>query len=71
MARVGLSSTISRAPGARIASTFSTAEEAYTGLIERLPVLKLHRILYIAAARDLGERAEHLRRVLGAVLDYV
>jgi hypothetical protein len=32
---------------------------------------KPHRILYIADARDLEERAEHLQQVLGAVLDYV
>jgi hypothetical protein len=63
--------TTNRAPGARPALTFSTVEEAHTGLIERLSVLKPYRILYIADAQDLEERAEHLRRVLGAVLDYV
>jgi hypothetical protein len=71
MARVGLSSTTNRAPGARPASTFSTVEEAHTGLIERLAVLRPYRILYIADVQDLEERAEHLRQVLGAVLDYV
>jgi hypothetical protein len=33
--------------------------------------LRPYRILYIADAQDLGERAEHLQQVLGAVLDYV
>ena len=33
--------------------------------------MKPYRILYIADARDLEERAEHLQQVLGAVLDYV
>ena len=46
-------------------------EEAHTALIERLAVLKPYRILYIADAQDLGERAEHLQQVLRAVLDYV
>jgi hypothetical protein len=68
--RVDLSSTTNRPPGARPASTYSTVEEAHTGLIERLAVLKPSRILYIADAQDLEERAEHLRQVLGAVLDY-
>jgi hypothetical protein len=71
MARADLSSTANRAPGARPAPTLSTIEEAHTGLIERLVVLKPHRILYIADAQDLEERAEHLQQVLGAVLDYV
>ncbi len=71
MARVDRSSTTNRASGARPAPTFSTAEEAHTGLIERLTVLKPYRILYIADAQDLQERAEHLQQVLGAVLDYV
>ena len=53
------------------ASAFSTVEEAHTGLIERLAVMKPYRILYIADAQDLEERAEHLQQVLGAVLDYV
>jgi hypothetical protein len=56
---------------ARPAPTLSTVEEAHTGLIERLAMSKPHRILYIADAQDLEERAEHLQRVLGAVLDYV
>jgi hypothetical protein len=71
MARGDLSSTTNRAPGARPAAMFSTAEEAHTGLIKRLSGSKPHRILYIADARDLAERAEHLQQVLGAVLDYV
>jgi hypothetical protein len=58
------------APGARRSQTFASVEEAYTGLIERLAVSKPHRILYVADARDLEERAEHLQQVLGAVLDY-
>jgi hypothetical protein len=70
MARLDLSSTTDRAPGARPALTFSTVEAAHTGLIERLAVSKPHRILYIADARDLEERAEHLKQVFGAVLDY-
>jgi hypothetical protein len=40
-------------------------------LIERLAVLKPYRILYIADAQGLMERAQHLQQVLGAVLDYV
>jgi hypothetical protein len=71
MGRVDLSSTTNRSPGARPAPTFSTVEEAHTGLIERLAVLKPNRILYIADAQDLEERAGHLQQVLGAVLDYV
>jgi|HubBroStandDraft_2_1064218.scaffolds.fasta_scaffold843929_1 hypothetical protein len=71
MARVDLSFTLNRATGARPASTFSTVEEAHTGLIERLAVLKPSRILYIADAQDLEERAQHLQQILGAVLDYV
>jgi hypothetical protein len=71
MARGDLSSTMSRAPGARPAPTFSTVEEAHSDLVERLSGSKPHRILYIADARDLEERAEHLQQVLGAMLDYV
>src|ERR1700733_14714183 len=71
MARVDLSFTLNRATGARPASTFSTVEEAHTGLIERLAVFKPSRILYIADAQDLEERAQHLQQILGAVLDYV
>jgi hypothetical protein len=52
-------------------STLSSVEEAHAGLIERLAGLKPHRILYIADARDLKERAEHLHQVLAAVLAYV
>jgi hypothetical protein len=58
-----------RASGVRPAPTFSSVEEAHAGLIERLAALKVYRILYIADARDLEERAEHLQQVLGAVLD--
>jgi hypothetical protein len=71
MVRVDLSSTPNRAPDARPAPTFSTVEAAHTGLIERLAASKPHCILYIADARDLEERAEHLQQVFGAVLDYV
>jgi hypothetical protein len=71
LARTDLPSCTNRAPSARPAPTFSTAEEAHTGLIELLAVLKPYRILYIADARDLAERAEHLQQILGAVLDYV
>jgi hypothetical protein len=71
MALADPSFTTNRPPGARHAPRFSTAEEAHTGLIERLAVLKPYRILYIADARDLEERAEHLQQILGAVLDYV
>jgi hypothetical protein len=71
MARAGVYFTTNRALGARSAPTFSTVEEAHTSLIERLAGSKPHRILYIADARDLEERAEHLQQVLGAVLDYV
>jgi hypothetical protein len=66
-----LSSTTNPAPGARLARTFSTVEAAHASLIERLAVLRPCRILYIADAQDLGERAEHLQQVLGAVLNYV
>jgi hypothetical protein len=71
VARVGLSSTTNRSPSARRTPTFSAVEEAHTGLIERLAVLKPYRIRYIADAQDIKERAEHLQQVLGAVLDYV
>jgi hypothetical protein len=71
MARVDLLSTTDRARGARHAPTFSTVEAAHTCLIERLSRSKPHRVLYIADARDLEDRAEHLQQVLGAVLDYV
>ena len=71
MARADLSSTTSRSPSARLARTFSTVEAAHASLIERLAVLSPCRILYIADAQNLGERAEHLQQVLGAVLDYV
>jgi hypothetical protein len=56
---------------ADLSPTFSTVEQARTSLIERLAVSKPYRILYIADAQDLMERAEHLQQVLGAVLDYV
>jgi hypothetical protein len=39
--------------------------------MKRLAGSKPLRILYIADAQDLAERAEHLQQVLGAVLDYV
>lgn len=71
MARADLSSTTNRAPAARPAPTFSTVEKAHADLINRLVVSKPYRILYIADAQDLKERAEHLQRILGAVLDYV
>jgi hypothetical protein len=71
VARADPPSTTNRAPGARPAPTFSTVEEAHTDLIERLVVSKPHRVLYIADARDLEERAEHLQQILGAVLYYV
>jgi hypothetical protein len=58
-------------PGARRTPTCSTVEEAHAGLIERLAVLRPYRILYIADAQDLEDRAEHVQQVLGAVLDYV
>jgi hypothetical protein len=64
MARADLSSTTSRAPCARRAPTFSTVEAAHTRLIERLARSKPVRIVYIADARDLKERAEHLQQVL-------
>jgi hypothetical protein len=67
LGRVDLSLTTNRAPGAR-PPTFSTVEKAHTSRIERLAA---YRILYIADAQDLKERAEHLQQVLGAVLDYV
>jgi hypothetical protein len=67
MARADIPTTKNRVPGARLTPT---VQEAYTGLIERLSGSKPHRILYIADARDLRERAEHLQQVLGAVLDY-
>jgi hypothetical protein len=59
-------STTNRAPGARSAPTFSTIEEAHASLIGQP-----HCILYIADARDLEERAEHLQQVFGAVFDHV
>jgi hypothetical protein len=71
MARVDPSFITNRGPGVLPTPTFSTVEEVHTSLIERLAVLKPSRILYIADARDLEERAEHLQQVLGAVLDYV
>jgi hypothetical protein len=52
-------------------STPSSVEGAHAGLIEHLAALRPHRIVYIADAQDLEERAEHIQRVLGAVLDYV
>jgi hypothetical protein len=66
-----LPSAANRRPAASRASNFSSVEGAHAGLIERLAVLKPYRILYIADAQDLEERAEHLQQVLGAVLDYV
>jgi hypothetical protein len=60
-----------RAPSARPALVFSTVEGAHIGLIEVLAVSTPSRILHIADAQDLEERAEHLQQVLGAVLDYV
>jgi hypothetical protein len=53
-------------PSARPTPTFSRVD-----LIEHLAVSKPHRILYIADAQDIEERAEHLQQVLGAVLNYV
>jgi hypothetical protein len=63
--------TTNRALGAHPTPTFSTVEQAHISLIERLTVLRPYRILYIADAQDLMERAEHLQQVLGAVLDYI
>jgi hypothetical protein len=71
MAQADFSSTTKPPPGARPTPTFSTVEEAHSGLIERLAGSKPHSILCIADARDLEERAEHLQQVLGAVHDYV
>jgi hypothetical protein len=65
------SSTTNRAPGARPAPTFSTVEAAHADLVEHLSGSKPHRVLYIADVQDLGERAERLQQILGAVLDYV
>jgi hypothetical protein len=48
-----------------------TAAKAHTDPIERIAVLSPTRILYIADAQDLRERAEHSQQVPGAVLDYV
>jgi hypothetical protein len=67
MLRVDLSSTRNRAPDARPAPTFSNVKAAHAGLIERLAAP--HRILYIADAQDLEERAKHLQQV--RLLDYV
>ena len=64
-------STTNCALGARSAPTFSTIEEAHASLIGRLSSSKPHRILYVADARDLEQRAEHLQQVLAVVLDYV
>jgi hypothetical protein len=75
--RLGKEKFMSRAdlpsptPDPCLAPTLSAVQAAHTGLIERLLASKPHRILYIADARDLEERAEHLQQVLGAVLDYV
>jgi hypothetical protein len=71
MAGADLSSITNRARGARPAPTFSTVKDAHADLIERLMALKPYRILYIGDAQDVEERAEHLRQILGAVLDYV
>jgi hypothetical protein len=56
--------TANPALGARPSPTFSTIEAAHTDLIERLAVLKPYRILYIADAQDLMERAQRLQQVL-------
>jgi hypothetical protein len=67
MAGVKVPSPTNR-PGARPASPFSRVEEVHAGLIKRLAVLKPYRILYIADAQDLEERAERLQQVLGAAM---
>jgi hypothetical protein len=67
MAGVKVPSPTNR-PGARPASPFSRVEEVHAGLIKRSAVLKPYRILYIADAQDLEERAEHLQQVLGAAM---
>jgi hypothetical protein len=67
MARVDLSSTTDRAPGARPAPTFSTVEAAHTCLIERLSRSKPHlsdshnpiRRGFLAAL-SAGAASEHL-----------
>jgi hypothetical protein len=68
MARADIPTTKNRVPSARLSPT---VQEAHTSLIKRLAASKPYRILYIADAQDLEERAEHLQQVLGAVLDYV
>ena len=63
--------TTNRAPGARPGATFSTVQTAHLDLVTRLAATRPHRILYIADAHDLEERAEHLRAVFAAMADYV
>jgi hypothetical protein len=61
-------STTNRASSARPVPTFSTVEEAYTDLIERVEAVS--HPLPRRRPRPRG-RAEHLQKVLSAVLDYV
>src|ERR1700674_4045550 len=63
--------TTNRALAARPATKFSTVETAHLDLVTRLAASRPHRILYIADAHDLEERAEHLRAVFAAMADYV
>jgi hypothetical protein len=63
--------TTNRVLGACPAATFSTVQTAHLDLLTRLAATRPHRILYIADAHDLEERAEHLRAVFAAMADYV
>jgi hypothetical protein len=46
-------------------------QAAHTTLLARLTVEKPNRIAYCADRRDLEERATHIEKTLGAVLEYV
>ena len=49
----------------------NSVQAAHAALLARLTVEKPHRISYCADRRDLEERAEHIEKTLGAVLEYV
>ena len=56
---------------AQATTTIMNSVRRHTLRCSRLTVEKPHRISYCADRRDLEERAEHIEKTLGAVLEYV
>jgi hypothetical protein len=56
---------------AEVVTIMNPLQAAHTTLLARLTVEKPNRIAYCADRRDLEERAAHIEKTLGAVLEYV